>query len=126
MTDPEMSPSRKVADLLMRKIQSRDRLKKDAPELLEGFSQLVKHCHGGEALDRKQKELMAIAASVATVCIPCLANHARNAFLAGASRQEIFEAAAVGVEFGGAPSFVAVRDNLPDFMDEIEASSKND
>jgi alkylhydroperoxidase/carboxymuconolactone decarboxylase family protein YurZ len=52
--------------------------------------------------------------------IPCMANHANNAVQAGATKQEILEAAAIGVEFGGGPSFVVVRDNLLDFLEEIE------
>jgi AhpD family alkylhydroperoxidase len=63
---------------------------------------------------------MAVTASVATRCIPCLANHANNAVSAGATRAEIMEAAAIGVEFGGGPSFVVVRDHLLDFLDDIE------
>jgi alkylhydroperoxidase/carboxymuconolactone decarboxylase family protein YurZ len=49
-----------------------------------------------------------------------MANHANNAVQAGATKQEILEAAAIGVEFGGGPSFVVVRDNLLDFLEEIE------
>ena len=64
---------------------------------------------------------MAVTASVATKCIPCLANHTNNAVKAGASRQEVLEAAAIGVEFGGGPSFVIVRNNLLNFLDEIES-----
>ena len=66
---------------------------------------------------------MAVAASVATRCIPCLANHASNAVSAGATKDEVLEAAAIGVEFGGGPSFVIVRDNLLDFISDIEKHS---
>ena len=65
---------------------------------------------------------MAVAASVATRCVPCLANHANNAIATGATREEVLEVAAIGVEFGGGPSFVVVRDNLLDFLDEIESN----
>ena len=68
-----------------------------------------------------RKELCAVAASVATRCIPCLANHANNAMSAGATRDEVIDAAAIGVEFGGGPSFVVVREHLMQFLDEIEA-----
>ena len=49
-----------------------------------------------------------------------MANHANNALTHGATREEIIDAAAIGVEFGGGPSFVAVRDKLLDFLDDIE------
>ncbi len=46
------------------------------------------------------------------------------AMAAGAIRAEVLEAAAIGVEFGGGPSFVVVRDHLLEFMDDIESEKK--
>ncbi|MEW6685139.1 MAG: carboxymuconolactone decarboxylase family protein [Candidatus Edwardsbacteria bacterium] len=109
-----------LKDILKKRKINRSRLEKEAPDLYNGFNELVKHYYKHGALDRKQKELMAVTASVATRCIPCLANHANNAISAGATRDEVLEAAAIGIEFGGGPSFVVVRDNLLDFLDEIE------
>ena len=108
-----------VKDILDKRKVNRDRLEKEAPNLYNGFNELVKYYYKPGALDRKQKELMAVAASVATRCIPCLANHANNAISAGATRNEVLEAAAIGIEFGGGPSFVVVRDNLLEFLDDI-------
>lgn len=107
-------------DILKKRKSNRERLEKEAPDIYHGFNELMKHYYKHGALDRKQKELMAVAASVATRCIPWLANHANNAILAGAKRDEVLEAAAIGIEFGGGPSFVIVRDNLLDFLDDIE------
>ncbi|OPY37425.1 MAG: Carboxymuconolactone decarboxylase family protein [Methanoregula sp. PtaU1.Bin051] len=73
------------------------------------------------ALDLKHKELIAVAASVSCRCVPCLANHTNNAIRAGATRAEVLEAAAIGVEFGGGPSFVVVRNNLLEFLDDCGA-----
>jgi AhpD family alkylhydroperoxidase len=109
-------------EILDRRKANRERLEREAPDLYHGFNELVKRYYKHGALDRKQKELMAVTASVATLCVPCLANHASNAISAGASRDEVIEAAAIGVEFGGGPSFVVVRDNLLDFLDQIQSS----
>jgi len=109
-----------VKDILKKRAESRKRLEKEAPNLFNGFNELLKHYYQHGVLARKHKELMAVAASVATRCVPCLANHANNAMAAGASKEEVLEAAAIGVEFGGGPSFVVVRDNLLGFLDEIE------
>ncbi len=109
-------------DILKKRPENRKRLEKEAPDLYHGFNELLKHYYKHGALGRKYKELMAVAAAVATRCIPCLANHANNAIAAGATREEVLEAAAIGIEFGGGPSFVVVRDNLLDFLDEIESS----
>ncbi len=112
-----------VKDILSKRAKNRQRLEKEAPDLYQGFNELVKRCYKRGALERKDKELMAVTAAVATRCVPCLANHANNAVAAGATRAEVLEAAAIGVEFGGGPSFVVVRDNLLDFLDEIDAAA---
>jgi pyruvate dehydrogenase E2 component (dihydrolipoamide acetyltransferase) len=105
--------------ILKRRHAQRKRLEEEAPDLFNGFNELMKYYYKPGALDRKHKELIAVALSVATRCIPCLANHGNNAVAAGATRQEILEAAALGVEFGGGPAFVVVRDNLIAFLDEL-------
>ncbi|OPY06611.1 MAG: Carboxymuconolactone decarboxylase family protein [Syntrophaceae bacterium PtaB.Bin095] len=111
-----------VKDILKKRAANRKRLEKEAPSLYNGFNDLLKQYYKPGVLDRKYKELMAVTAAVATRCVPCLANHANNAMAAGAIRAEVIEAAAIGVEFGGGPSFVVVRDNLLDFLDDIESN----
>ena len=111
-------------DILEKRETNIKRLEKEAPDLCQGFNELMKYCYKPGALDRKQKELMAVAASVATRCVPCLAFHANNAVKAGAARNEVIEAATIGVEVGGGPSFVMVRDNLLDFLDDIGTGGK--
>lgn len=106
--------------ILIGRKRNRDRLEREAPNLFNGFTALMKNCYQDSALDSKYKELIAVGAAVATRCVPCLANHANNAYTHGANREEIIDAAAIGVEFGGGPSFVVVRDHLLAFLDDIE------
>lgn len=82
---------------------------------------MLRRYYAPGALDARQKELAAVACSVATVAVSSLAIHCANAMVAGATRQEIVEAAAIGIEFGGGPAFTLVRDHLLEFLDEIEA-----
>jgi pyruvate dehydrogenase E2 component (dihydrolipoamide acetyltransferase) len=114
----------KLADILRNRKANRERLEKDAPDLFHGFNDLMKCYYKPGAVPRRDKELMAVAAAVATRCIPCLGNHLNNAMAAGATREQVLEAAAIGVEFGGGPSFVVVRDNLMEMLDEVEADAK--
>jgi AhpD family alkylhydroperoxidase len=121
----EISMSLYDATLILKdRSVNRKRLEKEAPDLFNGFAELIKYYYKPGALSRKYKELMAVASAVATRCIPCLANHAKNAINSGATRQEIIEAAAIGVEFGGGHSFVVVRDNLLQFLDDIEKNKE--
>ncbi|MBN2397367.1 MAG: carboxymuconolactone decarboxylase family protein [Deltaproteobacteria bacterium] len=111
-------------EILRKREANRRRLEKEAPNVFHGFNDLMKQYYKPGVLDRKYKELMAVTAAVATRCVPCLANHANSALSAGATREEILEAAAIGVEFGGGPSFVMVRDQLLDFLDDLEGEKK--
>ena len=110
-----------VAEVLRNRTTCNERLEKEAPNLYHGFYDLMKQYYKPSALDRKYKELMAVTASVATRCVPCLAHHMHNAIAVGATRDEVIDAAAIGVEFGGGPSFVMVREHLLPFLDEIAA-----
>ncbi len=112
----------KVQDIIKNRTANRERLEREAPDLFHGFNELTKAYYKPGMLSRKYKELLAVACAIATQCVPCLANHATNAFAAKATRQEIIEAATIGVEFGGGPSFVVARDNLLEFLDEIEGN----
>ena len=114
----------KAHDILGKRLDNRKKLEEAAPDLFHGFNDLMKRYYKPGAIDRRGKELMAITASIATRCAPCLANHLSNAISAGATKEEIFEAAAIGVEFGGGPSFVLVRDSLIPFYEELSTGGK--
>ena len=45
-------------------------LRQAAPEVMKTFSDMARAAHGGEALDGKTKELVALAIAVATRCAP--------------------------------------------------------
>lgn len=107
-----------VQEILKNREADRDRLISEAPNLYNGFNDLMKQYYKPSALDRKYKELMAVTASVATRCVPCLAHHMHNAVSAGATREEVIDAAAIGVEFGGGPAFVMAREHLLRFLDD--------
>ena len=49
------------------------------------------------AIDRKTKELIAIAASLASKCQGCLEGHVKKALKFGASRDEVGEAIAIAI-----------------------------
>lgn len=45
---------------------------------------------------------------------------ANRAIMAGATKEEVIEAAAIGIEFGGASAYVLVRNNLLRYLDDME------
>jgi len=79
-------------------------LRQAAPDVMKTFSEMSRAAHGGEALDGKTKELIALAIGVATRCGPCIAYHAEGAVKQGASRAAVAETLAMAVYMGAGPS----------------------
>ena len=63
-------------------------------ELYDQFSEKV-YAEGN--LNKKTKELIAVACSVMADCVPCLQWHYQQAVTAGANREELSEALAISV-----------------------------
>ena len=83
----------------------------------------MKEYYKESALDIKYKELIAVGLSVGMRCVPCVAYHANEALSHGATKEEVLDAAAIGVEFGGGPSYVMVRNELVDILEQLEQDS---
>jgi AhpD family alkylhydroperoxidase len=85
-------------------------LRGDIPDTLAGFSQLTREAMKDGALDKKTKELIAMALGVAARCDGCLAFHAEALVKLGATRAELAEALGVAVQMGGGPSLMYAAD----------------
>ena len=79
---------------------------KAMPDVGQGFQGLVKASEGKGALDKKVKELISIAISIANRCEGCIAFHVRSAVKLGITRDEFLEMIATAIYMGGGPSFV--------------------
>lgn len=87
-------------------------LRKLIPEAITAFGSLSRAAQSAGTLDKKCKELVALAIAVATHCEGCIAYHARGALRAGANRQEVAEALAVSIQMGGGPALNYAADAL--------------
>jgi AhpD family alkylhydroperoxidase len=67
------------------------------PRFREIYFQFYKETYRPSALDRKTKELVAIAASLAAKCQGCLDGHIKKALKFGATREEISETIAISM-----------------------------
>ena len=65
------------------------------PDVYKGFSELSKAAFAEGELDRKYKELIALAIGVVEGCDGCIASHSQSAERAGPTRQEAAEAIGV-------------------------------
>lgn len=87
-------------------------LRKAAPEVMKSFAEMARAAHGGQALDGKTKELVALAIGVAVRCTPCIAYHAEGAVKQGASEAEIAEALGMAIYMGAGPSVMYAAEAL--------------
>jgi AhpD family alkylhydroperoxidase len=79
-------------------------LRAGTPEVMKGFSAIARAALEAKALDRKTKELIALAISVAIRCDACVAFHAESAVQQGATRDEVMETMGMAVYMGAGPS----------------------
>jgi len=98
----------------------RGRMNRESPEMGRGFATFYQSVMKDGALALRDKELIALAISVALRCTPCIYLHARGAVKAGASRAQVLDAAAVAAMMQGGPSFVYVREVIK-VLDHLEA-----
>jgi AhpD family alkylhydroperoxidase len=97
-------------------------LRKLIPDTVAAFGALSKAAQAPGELDKKTKELIALAIAVAMRCDGCVAYHARGAHRAGATRQELAEMLGVAVQMGGGPSLNYGADALRAF-DQFEMAA---
>src|SRR5207248_10684106 len=73
------------------------------PRMRKIYFQFYQETYKSSILDRKTKELIAIAASLATHCKGCLEGHIKKALKYGATREELSETIAITMGVSGAP-----------------------
>ena len=86
------------------------------PRFREIYFQFYKETYKPSVLDRKTKELVAIAASLAAKCQGCLEGHIKKAMKFGATREEISESIAIAIGVNAA-AIVDLTDIAAENMD---------
>jgi AhpD family alkylhydroperoxidase len=85
-------------------------LRKDIPDVMAGFSALAQAAGKDGALDKKTKELIALAIGVATRCDGCIGFHAEALVRLGASKAEVESCLGMAIYMGGGPSLMYAAD----------------
>jgi AhpD family alkylhydroperoxidase len=88
------------------------KLRKDIPDTMQAFSALAQAATRDGALDRKTKELIALALGVAARCDGCIGFHTEALVKLRASRQEVEETLGMAVYMGGGPSLMYAADAI--------------
>lgn len=90
---------------------------------VRAFMNLLQEGYKPGAIDTKAKELISVAISAYNRCEYCIVFHVYKALEAGATREEIYDAAMVAVAFGGGPSMAytstLVKDSVNTFAPDF-------
>ena len=97
-------------------------LRGSTPEVMKSFHELGRAATAPGALDRKTKELIALALGVAARCDPCIGFHAQTLAKLGATRQEIDEMLGVTTYMGGGPSLMYAANAIAAFEEFSQAT----
>ena len=81
-------------------------LRSDAPDVMKGFGDLARAATREGVLDKKTKELIAVALGVAAHCDACIGFHIQTLVGLGATKGELEEALGMAVYMGGGPSLM--------------------
>ena len=98
-------------------------LRTQIPDVLSAFSQLNQAATADGVLDRKTKELIALALGVAAHCDGCIGFHTQALARLGATREEVAEVLGMAVYMGGGPSLMYAADARQAFEEAIEPST---
>lgn len=90
-------------------------LKQSAPDAMNGFYALSRAATADGALDKKTKELIALAIGVTQRCDGCIGFHTKALKDLGTTKDEIAEVMAMCVYMGGGPALMYAADALRAF-----------
>jgi AhpD family alkylhydroperoxidase len=93
------------------------KMKEQIPDTVNGFAGLFGKVMKDGAISLKEKEYVALGIAVAQRCPPCIAAHTKKCLDAGATKEQILEAASVAVVMNGGPAYM----HIPAVMDTLEA-----
>lgn len=95
-------------------------VKESMPDLLKGFAGFYQASMRDGAVSSANKELIALAIGLAVRCENCIYSHVKAALKAGATREQIIEAAGVAVMMQGGPTYTY----LPRVMEALDYLSE--
>ncbi len=94
-----------------------EKSKAQAGPIVTGFGTLFSKAMAAGAMSVKEKEFVALGIAVAMHCEPCIYAHVKKCLESGATREQIIEAAGVGVVMSGGPGYM----HIPVVIEALDA-----
>ena len=91
------------------------KLRKEMPDVMAGFSSIAQAATKDGALNKKTKELIAMALAVANHCPGCIGFHSQTLVKLETTREELIETLGMAVYMGGGPSLMYAAEALEAF-----------
>ena len=95
-----------------------EKMKQMTPDMMTGFGALFQKTMSEGKLTVREKELIAVGIAMSIQCKPCILLHVKKCLGAGATKEEVLEAAQVSVMMSGGPGFT----HMPEVIDAMEAN----
>ena len=91
------------------------KMRKEIPDVMNGFNALAQSATKDGALDKKTKELMALALGIQAHCDGCIGFHTQALVKLGVTKEEFLETLSMAVYMGGGPSLMYAAEALQAF-----------
>ena len=91
------------------------KLRKEIPDVMTAFGGLSQAATKDGAIDKKTKELIAMALAVAARCDGCIGFHSQALVKLGVSREALLETLGMAIYMGGGPSLMYAAEALEAF-----------
>lgn len=104
--------SKSYPEITARISNSLKSLRPNISDTMQGFSAMAQAATADGVLDKKTKELIALAIGVSTRCDGCIGFHVKALVELGATKQEVEETLAMAIYMGGGPSLMYAADAM--------------
>lgn len=91
------------------------KLRKEIPDVMNGFHAIAQGATKDGALNKKTKELIALALGIASHCDGCIGFHTQTLIKLGVTREEFLETLSMAIYMGGGPSLMYAAEALQAF-----------
>lgn len=104
--------SKSYPDITKRISDNMKSLRAGIPDTMQGFSAMAKAATQDGALDKKTKELIALAIGISTRCDGCIGFHVKALVDLGVTKEELEETLGMAIYMGGGPSLMYAADAM--------------
>ncbi len=107
--------SKSFTDITKHVSANMSKLRKDIPDTAQAFTNLAMAATEDGVLDKKTKELLALALAVGSRCDACIGFHIKALIRLQATRAEIAETLGMCIYMGGGPSMMYAAEAIAAF-----------